>query len=154
MSENGPPEPLRALAARSPRLVRWLGRLHRMVYLRSDGRLLSRWFGMEIVVLETVGRRSGRRYRTPACYIRNGDALVVVPANAGADRSPGWWLNLREAGEGTAILGRGSHRVRPVEAQGKTRERLWHDFVTACPAAAEYVARAPRHVPVVILQPA
>jgi deazaflavin-dependent oxidoreductase (nitroreductase family) len=63
--------------------------------------------------LETVGRRTGQMRATPVLYLRDGDALVVLAANAGADRTPAWWLNLREAGFGQVILGRSRMRVRP-----------------------------------------
>lgn len=37
-------------------------------------------------------------------YLRDGEDLVVVPANGGAPREPDWWLNLRAAGEAVAAI--------------------------------------------------
>ena len=75
---------------------------------------MPRWYaGAPVMVLETVGRRSGHKRATPILYLRDGDTFVVLAANAGADRTPAWWLNLREAGSGEVIVGRRRIRVTP-----------------------------------------
>ena len=90
-----------------------MGRLHARLYRISGGRFLPRWFaGAPVMVLETVGRRSGHKRATPVLYLRAGDALIVLAANAGADRTPAWWLNLRDAGSGEVLIGRRRVRVR------------------------------------------
>jgi deazaflavin-dependent oxidoreductase (nitroreductase family) len=147
-------DPLHAIvSARAPGLVRRLGAAHRFVYCRSGGRLVARWFGLQILVLETVGRRSGRHRRTPVCYLPEGDNFVVVPANGGARRVPAWWLNLRAAGEGIAVVGRLRRRVRPVLADGERRDLLRGRLLVAYPGLEAYLARARRNVPIVALEP-
>lgn len=108
------------LSAYAPGLVRRVGALHRLLYAFSDGRWLSRLSGLPVMILETVGRRSGRRRRTPVCYLPDGDKRIVVPANGGAKRVPAWWLNLSTAGEGIAIVGGRRDGVRPVLAQASS----------------------------------
>ncbi len=80
-----------------------------------------------------MGRRSGEPRATPVLYLRDGDALVVCASNAGAERTPAWWLNLREAGEGTAVVGSERTRVRPRVLEGAERERLWRAFAEMYP---------------------
>ena len=80
---------LQNLTTRFPRLQRAGSRLHARLYCRSGGRLGRRWFGgAPVMVLKTVGRRSGRRRQTPVLYLRDGERLVVTPANAGASLTP------------------------------------------------------------------
>jgi F420H(2)-dependent quinone reductase len=146
----GAPPPLGELALRVPRLTRSLTRTHATVYLWTRGRLLSRWFGLAVLVLETVGRRSGKPRRAPVAYLRDGENLVVVPANGGAHRPPAWWLNLLAAGEAIAVLGRERLQVRPYEATGAERERLWQRFASASPVD-RYQGRTSRRIPVVVL---
>jgi F420H(2)-dependent quinone reductase len=141
------------LSANAPGLVRRVGALHGLLYGLSDGRWLSRWSGLPVMILETVGRRSGRRRRTPVCYLPDGNNLIVVPANGGAKRVPAWWLNLSTAGEGIAIVGGRRDRVRPVVAQAAERERLWRRFATAYPSLDGYRERARRELTVVVLEP-
>ena len=140
------------LSANAPGLVRRVGALHGLLYAFSDGRWLSRWSGLPVMILETVGRRSGRRRRTPVCYLPDGNNLIVVPANGGAERVPAWWLNLSTAGEGIAIVGGRRDRVRPVVAQAAECERLWRRFAAAYPSLEGYRERARRELAVVVLE--
>jgi deazaflavin-dependent oxidoreductase (nitroreductase family) len=148
------------LARQSNRVVqRWpatqraVGRLHARLYRISGGRLGSHWFARApVMVLETVGRRSGQRRATPVLYLRDGDALVVLAANAGADRTPAWWLNLRDAGVGEVVVGRRRMRVRPRLLAGAERDRLWRAFVEMYPQAEHYAQFTDRALPLIALE--
>ncbi len=105
------------------------------------------------MVLETVGRRSDEKRCTPVLYLRDGDALVVMAANAGANRTPAWWLNLKHAGQGTAVIGRRRFRVRPREVSGDERDRLWREFVQMFPQAEHYPRFTDRPLPLIALEP-
>jgi deazaflavin-dependent oxidoreductase (nitroreductase family) len=85
-------------------------------------------------------------------YLPDGGNLVVVPANAGSPVPPDWWLNLRAAGDGVAILGHERRRVTPHEAKGAERARLWRQFAARTPVE-HYQALTPRRIPVVVLTP-
>jgi F420H(2)-dependent quinone reductase len=104
------------------------------------------------MVLETVGRRSGRPRATPVLYLRDGERLVITPANAGAKRMPDWWLNLQAAKEATALIGERRLRVRPRVAEGDERERLWHEFAARLAALDEYSRFTEREFPIVVLE--
>jgi deazaflavin-dependent oxidoreductase (nitroreductase family) len=144
---------LAPLAQRFPRLTRGLTAAHAALFLRTGGRLASRWFGAAVLVLETVGRRTGKPRAAPVVYLPDGENLVVVPANGGADGPPAWWLNLRAAGEGVAVLGRERRPVRPLEAAGAERDRLWQRFAAVSPVD-HYQRRTRRTIPVIVLAPA
>jgi deazaflavin-dependent oxidoreductase (nitroreductase family) len=140
---------------RHPRAQRAWSRLHARLYLCSGGRFLPRWFGgAPVMVLETVGRRSGRKRSAPILYLREADVLVVLAANAGAERTPAWWLNLKEAGEGEVLIGRRRLRIRPRILEGAERERLWHSFVEMYPQAEHYTRFTERTFPLIALEPA
>lgn len=88
----------------------------------------------------------------PILYARLDGTPVVTAANAGAERHPAWWLNLRAAGEATMdIRGRRS-LVVPRELEGEERERAWSALVTAYPAAEHYPSFTARRLPVVALE--
>lgn len=138
---------------RLPRLQRAAAGLHGRLYERTGGRFLGRWVGSPVLVLETVGRRSGRRRATPVIYLRDGESFVVTPANAGAERTPAWWLNLRAAGAAVAVVGGRRRPVRARVAEGAERERLWRRLVEASPAVEHYRRMTDRELPVVVLEP-
>lgn len=144
---------LAPLAARVPGALRALAAVHSDLFERSHGRLLGRWFGGSILVLHTLGRRTGRPRATPLVYLRDGHDLVVLAANGGAPHHPDWWLNLRAAGRGVAALGRDDVPVRPREASGPERDRLWQGLARHVPVE-QYQRRTARPLPVVVLAPA
>jgi deazaflavin-dependent oxidoreductase (nitroreductase family) len=143
---------LAPLAVRAPTVLRALSAAHAELLRRTGGRVLSRWFGARVLVLETIGRRSGRLRSTPLVYLRDREDLVVVAANGGADRQPGWWLNLRSAGHAVAVIGDDRVHVRPRETAGAERDRLWSHFSSHAPIAT-YQRRTSRSLPVVVLTP-
>jgi deazaflavin-dependent oxidoreductase (nitroreductase family) len=134
--------------------VAW-SRLHGRLYRLTGGRFLPRWFdGAPVMVLETVGRRSGRRRANPVLYLRDGDSLVVMASNAGNDRTPDWCLNLLAAGEAAVVLDGERTRVRPRKLEGAERERIWPRFVEMYPQAHEYTKFTEREFMLVALEPA
>ncbi len=147
---RGVPTLLGDLARRMPRLSSRMTAAHGALFLRTHGRVLSRWFGNPILVLETIGRRSGKLRTTPLVYLPYRNDFAVVPANGGTDRPPAWWLNLQAAGEGFAVLGRERQRITPTIASGIGHERLWHHFCAIAPVE-HYQRRTHRTLPIVIL---
>lgn len=143
---------LNHLAGRNPTVVRFWTRIHVWLYRASGGRLMSRWSGMPVLVLETVGRRSGRQWANPLVYLRDGGRLVVLAAAAGSDRTPAWWLNLRSAGRGLVHLGRERRWVSPHLVHGAERDRLWRRFAEAYPDIESFRSYTDRGLPLVILK--
>ena len=148
---TGAPVTLGRIAQRTPRATLGLTAMHATVVRHTNGRLMTRWFGSRVLVLETIGRTTGRPRSAALVYLPEGDDLVVVPANAGAARPPAWWLNLRTAGHGIAVVCGERRPVRPVEATGAERERLWRRFSAVTPVE-HYRASAGRDLPVVLLR--
>lgn len=136
-----------------PGLSRAMGRLHARLYLRTGGRFVPRWFaGAPILVLHTVGRRTGKPLITPLLYLQRNDAVIVMAANAGADRTPAWWLNLHAAGHGTIVVGRRETRIHPRELAGSERDQAFAAFVAMYPQASFYGRFTDRVIPLIALE--
>jgi deazaflavin-dependent oxidoreductase (nitroreductase family) len=137
--------------------VRWLlalvTALHRFVYRASGGRLGSNLGGRPMLLLANVGRRSGALRHTPLLYVCDGDRYVVVASNAGDDRHPAWWLNLRERPETLVQVGREHVRVRARDATPEEAQRLWPRLEQHYAAYARYRRRTRREIPLVVLEP-
>ncbi len=141
------------LTPSTQRLQRRLGRRHARVLRASGGRRLNHWFGAPVLVLETVGRRTGRPRATPVVYLRDDAGLVVVAANGGADRVPAWWHNLESAGRGSVVVDGSRQSVVARVATGRERDRLWRAFAALYPPVDDYLALTDRNLPVVVLEP-
>ena len=142
------------LTSRVPRLKSRATRAHARLYRRTCGRAGGRWINLApVLVLETVGRKTGKPRATPVIYARDGARLVVTAANAGAKRTPAWWLNLREHPTATVELGGRRFAVRAHLAEGAERERLWALLRDVAPAIEEYRRFTSREFPVAALEP-
>jgi F420H(2)-dependent quinone reductase len=148
--QAGAPTVLGDMARRVPRLMTRASAMHGALVLRTQGRVLGSWFGAPILLLETRGRRTGTLRATPLVYLPVGGDFAVVPANAGADRPPAWWLNLQAAGDGFVVLSGRRQRIRPAIAAGAERERLWRGMCSVAPVE-HYQRRTSRRLPVVLL---
>jgi deazaflavin-dependent oxidoreductase (nitroreductase family) len=133
--------------------TRYLGALHRFLYSASGGWIGSRIWGLEILLLTTTGRRSGRARTVPLCSLREGESFVVIASYGGLDRSPSWWLNLQREPRATARFGRTTHEVVAREAMAAERERLWEEVTARAPGYLDYQRRTTRRIPVVLLEP-
>jgi deazaflavin-dependent oxidoreductase (nitroreductase family) len=140
------------MAMRRTKAVEWFWRLHIPIYRASGGRLLGRVMGMPVLLLDTVGRKSGQRRTNALTWFPKGDDFVVIASVLGEPRDPAWWLNLRAAPETTIQAGRERIAVRAREAVGAEREQLWSAVVAQVPEYAEYQARTERRIPVVVLE--
>ena len=140
-------------AVRRTRFIEIIWKLHRFVYRLSGGRLGAAFGGAPVLLLITTGRRSGEPRPVTLTYFEDGERLVVIASNAGEDRHPAWWLNLKEHPDATVQIGDITTRVRAVEAVGEERERLWAELIRRDSAYEKYRLRTDRQIPVVLLQP-
>ena len=107
---------------------------------------------MGVLLLMTIGRRSGEARRLPVYFLRDEDRLVLVASNAGDDRHPAWYLNLKADPAVTVSTPRGTREYVARDASDAERERLWPELVTRNPGFARYERRTQRHIPIVILE--
>src|SRR3970282_2131153 len=110
---------------RARRVLTLVWRLHRWLYRRSGGRVGGRLVGMPVLLLVTVGRRSGRAHTTALTYLPYGPDTVVIASNGGAQNHPDWFLNLRAHPEVEVDLGRRHLRMHAQEPAGPERGALW-----------------------------
>jgi deazaflavin-dependent oxidoreductase (nitroreductase family) len=134
--------------------MRWLERLfnriHVALYRLSGGRVGAHLLGMDILLLSTRGRRSGRRRTTPLAYFRDGDCVFVIGADAGGPHHPGWYHNLRADPSCEIVIGARSSRVEAQLLDGPERDRLYRIFSEAAgQLARQYEAKTSRRFPVV-----
>jgi deazaflavin-dependent oxidoreductase (nitroreductase family) len=136
--------------------IRWLlaliTRLQRWLYLRTGGAIGASFFGITVLLLTTVGRRSGEPRVVPLLFIEDEGRLVVVASNAGDDRHPAWWLNLEANPKARVQVRRECFDVIAHTAGAEERARLWPRLVAAYSDYARYARNARREIPVVVLE--
>ena len=129
-----------------------LMRGHARLYRSTGGRIGNLPGLPPLLLLETVGARSGTKRTTPLVYMPHGDDFIVVPSKGGYAHHPGWLHNLRAIPETTVQIGRERIEVRAREASEQERERLWPKAVEHNPVWGRYQKRTSRRIPLVILE--
>ena len=140
---------------RSGRLATTMTRAHAAIVKRSGGRIRRSFFflgGMNMLVLTTVGRKSGEPRSTPLGYLEEGSGWAVLAANAGNPRPPAWWLNLQANTDAEVVVEGTRHPVRGRRADAQEEARLWAVFAELNPAFGEYRRLTDREIPVVLLE--
>ena len=134
---------------RNPLVTAFLA-VHRTVY-----RALGVGAG-SMLLLSTVGSRSGRERTVPLAYFPDGDDAWLIIASAGGDaRHPAWFRNLvRNPDQVSIQVGRRRLRVRPEVLRGADREKRWNRITARARNFAQYQSHTDREIPVIRLTPA
>jgi deazaflavin-dependent oxidoreductase (nitroreductase family) len=122
------------------------------VYRLSGGRLLGRFGQAPVLLLHHVGRRSGQARTTPLLYLLDEPSWVIVASAGGRSQHPAWVHNLRASPETEIEVGAERVPVRAREATETERERLWPRLTEIWPEFDVYETRAPRTIPVIVLE--
>ena len=128
------------------------GRLNVPLYRASRGRLFGRIGRAPVLLLTTIGRRSGTPRTAPVLYLADGERLVVIGSNAGNNRPPAWALNL-QANPNAVVEIRGERRqVSARVAVGEERDELWRRMNEQYGGFDAYRKRTSRDIPLFVLE--
>jgi deazaflavin-dependent oxidoreductase (nitroreductase family) len=116
----------------------------------NDGQVPS--MGMDVLLLEHQGERSGTRYTSPLVYTTDGDRYVVIASKGGQPEDPQWYRNLVAHPEVEIEVGTERVPVRATPASGAERERLYDAQASKYPQFEEYASMTSRAIPVVVLE--
>ena len=120
----------------------------------NGGRVGGMFSGADLLLLTTVGARSGQPRTSPVGYARDGGRILVFGSNAGQPNHPHWYRNLLANPQVTVELGTETFTAYAVPLRGEERDRLYAEQGERIPAYAEYQQQTSRVIPVVALHPA
>lgn len=126
---------------------------------RANGGAVGHGFGTDLVLLHSIGAKSGTERVHPVMALRDGDGWLIAASKGGAPEHPAWFHNLvaHPDVDLEAPDLRGGIDMVPVRAtvlDGEARDAAWARFVDRSPAFGQYEERAGgRRIPVVRLAP-
>lgn len=119
----------------------------------NHGKVGGNFAGAPLLLLHTVGARSGQPRINPMMYLADDDAYLVFASKAGSDSNPDWYWNLRAHPNVTIEVGDQTLAVRAVEVTGAERDEKFAIQAERYPGFAGYQRGTTRVIPVVRLGP-
>jgi F420H(2)-dependent quinone reductase len=130
-----------------------IGKFHVKLYKLTGGLLGKRVDGLDILLLSTIGKKTGEKRTVPLPFYRDGERFLLVASFGGNDKNPAWFNNL--AANPNVELQVGFQKMKAVAkvAEPAEREKLWADVTRAFPRYLAYQEKTERKIPIVVLEP-
>jgi deazaflavin-dependent oxidoreductase (nitroreductase family) len=119
----------------------------------NHGRLGGQFEGAPVLLLHSIGARSGEERISPMMYLADGDNYLVFASAAGADRNPAWYWNLIANPDASIEVGDDHLDVHAEEIKGAERDEKYAEQARRYPGFAEYERKTTRTIPVLSLHP-
>ncbi len=119
----------------------------------NAGKVGGYFAGKSLLLLHTIGAKSGQPRINPVACTRDGDRLVVIASKGGAPTNPDWYYNVLANPLVTVETGTEQFQARASIAVEPERTRLYNQMVEMMPGFDDYRRRTTRVIPVIILTP-
>ena len=119
----------------------------------NDGKVGGPFEGAPVLLLHTVGAKTGQQRVNPVMYQAVPDGYAVFATKGGAPDNPDWYHNVLAHPRVTAEIGTRTVELQARVAEGDEREKIWAAQKAAYPGFADYEQKTTRQIPVIILEP-
>jgi len=123
------------------------------LYRLTGGRFGGQVQGLQVLLLTTVGRKTGKKRTTPLGYFVEDENYVIVASNAGFDTHPAWFHNLRTNPRVIIEVKEQQMEAQAEVAEPKKRITLWERLISLAPGYANYTRKTSREIPIIVLHP-
>lgn len=136
----------------APSTLDW-SRANAEKFMASGGTEANELKGMPIILLTSVGAKTGKLRKTPLMRVEHDGEYAIVASLGGAPKHPVWYYNVTknprvELQDGTVA---GDYDAR--EVFGDEKALWWDRAVAAYPDYADYQTKTDRQIPVFVLTP-
>ncbi|MEO6792325.1 MAG: nitroreductase family deazaflavin-dependent oxidoreductase [Mycobacterium sp.] len=122
-------------------------------YMASGGTEGHQMKGMPVILLTTVGAKTGKLRKTPLMRVEHDGQYAIVASLGGAPKNPVWYYNVvknpRVELQDETVTGDYDAR----EVFGDEKAQWWERAVAAYPDYADYQKKTERAIPVFVLTP-
>jgi deazaflavin-dependent oxidoreductase (nitroreductase family) len=138
--------------SRTPEEAAWNDALIADFHAHGGQITLGRLAGASMLVMTSVGARTGLPRTCPLGYHRDGESYVLVGSNSGLPEHPEWLTNVAKNPIVTIEVGTEKFQARARVTEGEQRRRLLDDRIAAVPIFGDYERKSGRELPVVVLE--
>ncbi len=134
-------------------LIKWFMKFNIFLIHSTRGRIGGKLGNQTILILNTIGRKSGQPRSIPIAYFFLEGKYLLVESNWGKDTHADWYFNLQKQPQASIEVRGRTIKVNASFAEGEEYSRLW-DYVTKkYPPYLEYQKMMERKISIVILEP-
>ncbi len=119
----------------------------------SNGAESNTLQGKPIIVLTSVGAKSGKLRKTPLMRVEHEGEYAVVASRGGAPKHPTWYWNLKKNPHVELQDGPVKKDYTAREVEGDERAAWWKRATAVWPSYEEYQHKTERQIPVFVLTP-
>jgi len=141
-------------------IIKTMSRVNVAIFRWTGGLLGSTWrvggafpWGIPVLLLTTIGRKSGQPRTQPLLFIEEGENIIVVASHGGLPNDPLWYKNLQANPECEVQTKRHKSKRKARTASPEEREAIWPKLVSRYNDYASYATWTDRVIPVVVLEP-
>ncbi len=135
-------------------LIKAMSKANAWLYRISGGKMGNTWLhGAPVMLLTTIGRKSGQPRTAPLLYLRDEDKVVIVASKGGMSQHPLWFRNLEANPDCEIQIGGEVTKMSSRRASDEEKASYWPGLTKMYPDFDDYQARTTRNIPVVILSP-
>jgi deazaflavin-dependent oxidoreductase (nitroreductase family) len=132
--------------------IKWFMAFNAFLIKISKGRIGSKLGTQTILILKTIGRKSGKPRSIPIAYFFHEAKYLIVESNWGKDNHADWYFNLQKQPQASIEVKGRTIKVKASFAEGEEHVRLW-DYVTKKhPPYLDYQKMTSRRIPSVVFQ--
>jgi deazaflavin-dependent oxidoreductase (nitroreductase family) len=122
-------------------------------YEGSGGTRGTRTHDLPVIILTTLGAKSGKVRKTPLMRVEDSGQYAVVASLGGAPKNPVWYYNVKSHPEVELQDGPVKQDMVAREVTGEERDKWWEIAVRTFPPYAGYQKKTEREIPVFVLTP-
>ena len=137
----------------APSPSRW-SRKQAEKYEASDGKKAGDLRGRPVIVLTSIGAKTGKIRKTPLMRVEHDGVYAVVASLGGAPHHPVWYHNLKAHPLVELQDGAAKRDYVAREITGEEKAVWWERAVATWPDYAKYQEKTERVIPVFVLEPA
>jgi F420H(2)-dependent quinone reductase len=132
--------------------IKWFMAINAFLLRLSHGKIGSKLGTQTILLLHTIGRKSGQDRAIPIAYFDYKDHYLIVASNWGKERQADWYLNLKHHPQAKLEVKGKVLSVTAREAQGEEYDHLWKFATEHHPPYLDYQKMTTRHIPIMIFE--
>lgn len=118
----------------------------------NNGKVGGRFEGAPLLLLHTMGAKSGVERINPLAYTKDGERFIIIASKGGAPTHPDWYYNVLATPGVTVEVGDEHFPARATAAEEPERTRLFEQMAAVMPGFADYQRNVSRTIPVIVLE--